>query len=122
MFNGLIIGTVRPFTNGSADKNGLEPKIINVISGKCPNRNVLSGTIADNLGLTDNETYLFQVRETEPSEKYGRQFSYIVTKKLDAMEIVKASKELGAAVIFTVEGDANTPVKVTRNTEIVEEV
>lgn len=122
MFNELIVGTVRPFANGTADKNGLEPKIINVLSGKCPNRNVISGTIADNLGLEDNKTYLFQVRETEPNDRYGRQFSYVVTKELDAMEIVKVSKELGSAIIFSVDGDAARPAVVTRNTEIVEEV
>lgn len=122
MFNGLIVGTVRPYVNGTADKNGLEPKIINVLAGKCPNRNVISGTIADNLGLGDNKTFLFQVRETEPSAQYGRQFSYVITKELDAMEIVKVSKELGAAVIFSVDGDAGKPAVVTRNTEIVEEV
>ena len=122
MFNELIVATVRPFTNGSPDKNGHEPRILNVLAGKCPNRNVISGTIAGNLGLSDNETYLFQVRETEPSEQYGRQFSYVVTKKLDAMEIVKVCKELGSAVIFNVGGDSTAPSKVTRNTEIVEEV
>ena len=106
MFNGLVVVNVRPFVNGSADKNGLEPKILNVLAGKAPNRTVISGTIADNLGLEDNKAYLMQVRETEESPVYGRQFSFSVVSSLSGMEIIQTCKELGNAVIFDVETEA----------------
>lgn len=116
MFNGLIIATVRPFA-GTADKNGLEPKILNVLGGKCPNRTVLSGTIAENLGLKDNQSFMLQVRETETSDKYGRQFQYTVVKELSAMEVLHTVKELGNAQIFSVDGTTTPKLSV-----VVEEV
>jgi len=109
MFNGLVVVNVRPFVNGSADKNGLEPKILNVLAGKAPNRTVISGTIADSLGLEDNKAYLMQVRETEESPVYGRQFSFSVVSSLSGMEIIQTCKELGNAVIFDIDAETEAP-------------
>lgn len=117
MFNSIIVATVRPFANGTPDKNGLEPKILNILGGKCPNRTVLSGTIADSLGLKDNCSYMLQVRETETSDKYGRQFQYTVVKELGAMEIIHSVKELGNAQIFSVDGTS-----VPKPSVVLEEV
>lgn len=125
MFSSLVVVNVRPFINGSADRNGLEPKILNVLAGKSPNRTVISGTIADNLGLEDNSAYLMQIRETEPSEQYGRQFSFSVVSHLKGLEIVQTCKELGKPDIFNVDEDDDVVVettKVSSKKQIIEEI
>lgn len=112
-FNGLIIASVNDFTKGNLDKNGQSPVILNVIGGKCPNRNVLSGTIAKSMGIEVGKTYLLQVREVEASETYGRQFVYSKLKELDAMEIIDASAKVGATMIFDVAEQVKETVKQT---------
>lgn len=109
MFNGLIIASANNFSQGSADKNGNNPVLLNVVAGRCPNRNILAGTVAQNNEIEVGKTYLFQVRETEPSEEYGRQFSYQKLKEVTAMEIISATKDLGAAVIFDAGVAETTP-------------
>lgn len=102
MINELFIGRVGVFTNGEPDKNGLEPVIITPIFGKCPNKNVLSGTIAKNLGIEAGKTYLFSVRETDPDEVYGRKFVFLAIQELTALEIMAISKEMTRGELITV--------------------
>jgi len=104
MFNSIIVATVNRFNNGEEDKNGNLPVILNVIAGKCPNRNVLSGTVAENAGFEVGETYLVQCREIEPSDEYGRQFVYNKMKVLDVNNILDSIEKLQKAEIFAVEG------------------
>jgi hypothetical protein len=108
MFNSIIVATVNKFNNGEEDKNGKLPVILNVVAGKCPNRNVLSGTVAENAGFEVGETYLIQCREIEPSEEYGRQFVYNKMKSLDVVNILDSIKQLPKAEIFAVEGTTST--------------
>ena len=103
MFTGMIIASVNSFTNGKADKNGLAPVILNVVAGKCPNRTVLAGTIADSMKLETGKTYLFNVTEGEEDPKYGRQFNYNVLSELRGVEIVTTAKEMDKAEIFQLE-------------------
>jgi len=100
-FNSIVAASVNNF-NGNLDKNGKNPVILNVIAGKFPNRNVLAGTIAENLGIEVGKSYLFSVREVESNE-HGRQFIYSKLKELSAMEIVDTFKNLGQAEMFAVE-------------------
>ena len=76
MFNSIVVASVSQLRIGttlksgktvSADSNGKAPYILNVVAGKFPNRNILSGTVAegDSLKLESGKTYLLQVRETE---------------------------------------------------------
>jgi hypothetical protein len=103
MFTGMIIASVNTFSKGTIDKNGKLPVILNVVAGRFPNRNVLSGTVAESTGLEVGKTYLLSVREGEPSDQYGRQFVYNKLKELDAMEIVDAASKIGSATVFNVE-------------------
>ena len=113
MFNSIVVASVSQLRIGttlksgktvSADSNGKAPYILNVVAGKFPNRNILSGTVAegDSLKLESGKTYLLQVRETETTE-FGRQFT--LTKIQDitsALEIAKACTELGTAELINV--------------------
>ena len=102
MFTGMIIASVNYFNQGSPDKNGKNPVILNVVAGKCPNRTVLSGTVAENMDIKVGKTYLFTIREGQPSEEYGRQFVFGKLKELDALEIIDAATKIGSAQIFDV--------------------
>ena len=102
MLNELIIAGVNNFTSGKSDKNGKEPIILNVVAGKFPNRNVLSGTVAENLGVQVGKSYIFQVREVE-SNAYGRQFVYTVVSEINGLDLIKATKELGMAQMIEVD-------------------
>lgn len=102
MFNSIIIASVNAYTQGTPDKNGKAPIILNIVSGECPNRNVLSGTVAESLGIETGKTYMFSVREVEANE-YGRQFVYGLLSELRGIEILQASKELGPAKVFSVD-------------------
>lgn len=104
MFNGMIIASVNRYNQGTTDKNGKEPVILNVIAGKCPNRTVLAGTIAETMGIEIGKTYLFSVREGNPDEQYGRRFVFSSLKELQAMEIIEGQKMLGVSEVFSVEG------------------
>lgn len=111
--NGMIVASVNSFTKGTVDKNGKQPVILNVVAGKCPNRNVLSGTVAENIGLEIGKTYLLSYREGEADATYGRQFVYSKLSELRGTEIIQSSKELGNAEIFDVVAGA----KMTADTE-----
>lgn len=106
MFTSLIAATVSKF-NGKADKNGKDPVILVVLAGKCPNRNVISGTVAENIEIETGKSYLFQVREAEESDDYGRQFVFTKAETLDAKGILESSKILGKAEVFDVTSDAD---------------
>jgi hypothetical protein len=102
MFTSMIAAAVGKFTKGSADKNGKDPIILSVLAGRCPNRNVLSGTIADNNNIEVGKSYMFQVREVEPSDEYGRQFVFTKVGELSAMEVLDIAEKLGPAILFDV--------------------
>ena len=98
----LTIGTT--LKNGkivTADSNGFAPVFLTVLAGKCPNRQMISGTIANNLGIQPNKTYVLQVREVEANE-YGRQFIFEAPSELNVMERISAIKMLGNAIIINV--------------------
>lgn len=108
-FSGMIIASVNAFTNGTPDKNGKAPVILNVVAGKCPNRHVISGTVAENMGIEVGNTYLFNVREGAEDATYGRQFVFNKLKELTVLEIVSAAATVGEAQMF----DVSENVKVT---------
>ena len=101
MFTGIVLASVNEFTNGALDKNGKQPVILNIVAGKSPNRNVLSGTVAERAGFEVGKTYLASVREVEANE-YGRQFVWNKLSEATVIDIIRGQKELGAAQIFDV--------------------
>lgn len=111
MFNGNLIASVNSYNQGNEDKNGKEPVILNVVAGKCPNRQVLSGTVAENMNIEVGKTYLFNVREGEEDPTYGRRFVFNALKELDAIEILDASKKLSNPEVFSVEEERKTQPK-----------
>ena len=120
MFNSLVLATVSTF-NGKVDKNGKTPIILNVLAGKCPNRNVISGTIAERMNLKVGKSYLFQVREVEADEQYGRQFVYIVTGEATIMDILTGSTTLGQPEIFSVDTPKQSTPETPKTIEQVAE-
>ena len=106
MFTSLIIAKAAAYTQGGPDKNGKNPIILVVIAGKCPNRNVISGTVAESAGIEAGKTYLFQVREGNPDPQYGRRFVFTSLGEAGMKDIIDAQTSLGAAEVFTVEAPA----------------
>lgn len=99
-FEGLVMVSVNSFNQGTEDKNGKMPVILNVLAGKAPNRIVLSGTVAENAGFAVGNSYLAQCRETEADATYGRQFVWNVVQKASMTDIISARKDLGQPVVF----------------------
>ena len=115
--NLFIASVVSP--NGAqfkSDKNGNFPVLLNVLSGKCPSKRVLSGTMAINMEIEPGNTYMFSWEEAEVDETYGRQFNFSKVKLVSALEIVQTAKELGEAQLI----DANN-VTSKKKEEVTEE-
>jgi hypothetical protein len=103
-FNEVSIIKVSAFTGESArqDKHGLDPVILTVIAGKCPNKSILSGTFAERELFEVGNTYLVMCQEIETSEEYGRQFRFTNLGKVPFSEMVSTMKQLGKATIVDV--------------------
>ncbi len=104
MFNEIILVSITPFSGTTdADKNGENPVMLQLVAGKMPNRNVLSGTIAKRLGVEVGKTYLMNVRESGEDVDFGKDYTFVKMKELDeAKDIVATSKELGAPEIISI--------------------
>ena len=101
MFNSIVLVSVNQFSQGSLDKNGNVPVILNVVAGSAPNRNVISGTVAERAGFEVGKTYLASVREVEANE-YGRQFVWNKLSEATVLDIIKGQKQLETAKIINV--------------------
>lgn len=112
-FTGLALVTVSTLnaTKFNADKNDKMPVILTCLAGKIPNRNVISGTVAEGAGLEDGKTYLVQVTEREYNSEinpvtqkpYGRQFNYLKVATPSMFEIIEAQAKMPKAELFDVE-------------------
>lgn len=124
MFNELIVGAITPFSGtNDPDKNGENPVMIQCIAGKMPNRNVLSGTVAQRAGFEVGKTYLMQVREAGVDSVFGVDFNFVKIKELESgLDIAKTTRELGPAKILTVDRPANFEKVYERKTNAVESV
>lgn len=105
MFNELILGVVTPFSGSTTpDRNGLSSVMIQCIAGKMPNRNVLSGTVAQRSGFEVGKTYLIDVREQGRDMVYGLDFNFILVKEMTSgTDIIDATVRLGKPEIFVVD-------------------
>lgn len=104
MFNEMLVVAITPFSGTSTpDKNGNQAIMMQCIAGKMPNRNVLSGTVASRVGLEIGKTYLINCREQGFDKLFGPDYVFVKVKELETGEdIIRASKELGTAEVFTV--------------------
>jgi hypothetical protein len=101
-FNEIALVVATTFSNGNLDKNGLEPMLLKCIAGKSVNKSILSGTIAERSGFEPNKSYLVSIIEKDSDEVYGRQFDFTNLGELNGIELIKAKKELGNALIMNV--------------------
>jgi hypothetical protein len=96
------------FNQGSSDKNGKMPVILVPFAGSIPNRNVLSGTVAENSGFEVGKTYLVSFRKLEDDVTYGPRYQYTNFGVVEsALDKVKVGSELGEAKIFNVNGNSD---------------
>ena len=78
------------------DKNGLMPVILIGIAGEIPSKTVISGTVAQRMGIYEGSIYLFQANEIEEDPLYGRQFNFMaISKELSAIETLQTSDFVG---------------------------
>ena len=109
MYSAIILVNAQEF-NGidpktdevRVDKNGKKATLLSILAGKCPNRNVISGTVAEDRGFVHGKTYLAQVQE-RPENDFGRQFNFTKLSEATPLEIIQAAKELGTAEIFSID-------------------
>ncbi|WBV51185.1 hypothetical protein [Chryseobacterium gambrini] len=88
----------------SEDKNGLMPVILIGIAGEIPSKTVISGTVAQRMGIYEGSIYLFQANEIESDPLYGRQFNFMaISKELSAIETLQASDFVGKLRIIKVD-------------------
>lgn len=121
MFNEMIVATVTAFSGTTdTDKNGKSPVMLQCIAGRMPNRNVLSGTVAERSGFVVGNTYLVQVRESGYDEEFGLDFNFLKLKELDGLEIIEAKLKLGQPEIFTVTRPEGFEDNYERKTNAVE--
>lgn len=100
----MIVVSVTPFSGTSTpDKNNKFPVMLQCIAGKMPNRNVLSGTVAERTGIEIGRTYLMQVREVGTDKLFGQDFNFVKIRELMTGEdIARTAKELGKPEIILI--------------------
>lgn len=114
----ITLVTPKEFGRESLDRNGKQAVILIPVAGKMPNRNIISGTVAEREGFELGKTYLASFREVEANE-YGRQFQWSKITQVDnPLHIIEATKSLGAAVIYDI--DKTTSVR-EETSEFVED-
>ncbi len=103
--NEMIVVAITNFNGTStSDKNGKYPVMLNCIAGTMPNRNVLSGTVAENLGIEVGKSYLMQVRETGFDKLFGRDFTFVKIRELEsADDTVRTCKDLGKPNVIRID-------------------
>lgn len=110
--NVTFVASVKNF-NGSTerpaeeDKNGEMPVILDVVAGKCPNKRVLSGTVALRAGMEAGKAYLMKCEEIDRDE-YGRQFRFSTIKELGFSELLEAISHFKSPEVIEVVDEAKT--------------
>ena len=100
----MALITAKTFTSAKskADKNGLLPVLLRCTAGTMPNKSILSGSVALSEGFEAGRSYICQYTETEESEDYGREFSFVNCGVVTGLELVELAIKLGPAVIVDV--------------------
>lgn len=100
---GLAVVAVSQFQGESAeaDKNGLNPVYLTPIAGRCPNRNVLAGTVAKSAGFEEGKSYLAKWTRLEDDPEYGVQYGWTKVNEIsDPLLVIGAEEKLGPGLIF----------------------
>ena len=103
--SGMFLATVCKYNGNKEnpaklDSNDLMPVILEPLGGTCPKKRVIVGTVARNMGIEENQVYLFKWTRLEDHEEYGSQFGYVaVTHIPDPLQVITASQSLGEPTI-----------------------
>ncbi|MCK9575560.1 MAG: hypothetical protein M0R51_06345 [Clostridia bacterium] len=75
------------------DVNGNQNLFLTPLNGEIPNKcMVIAGTIAEGLGISSGNTYLFKFTEKkEKDDVYGRQFNTSIIARPSCMDVIEAS-------------------------------
>jgi len=75
------------------DVNGNQNLFLTPLNGEIPNKcMVITGTIANGLGISSGNTYLFKFTEKkEKDDVYGRQFNTSIIARPSCMDVIEAS-------------------------------
>lgn len=75
------------------DVNGNQNLFLTPLNGEIPNKcMVIAGTIANGLGISSGNTYLFKFTEKkEKDDVYGRQFNTSIIARPSCMDVIEAS-------------------------------
>lgn len=90
------------------DKNGKMPYVLTPVAGTIPNRNFISGTVAENLGLVDGKSYAISYREVEKDDTYGRRFVWTKIGEASILDVFQAQALVGAGNVFMVDAAEGT--------------
>lgn len=121
--NGLVVIAFTQFSGTTTpDKNGKMPVMAQILAGKAPNRNVMSGTVSERAGFEVGKTYLAQVRLNGTDKDFGDDYSWIKIKELSALEVIDAQERLGEAQVFEVKRPAGFESAYERKGNAVEGV
>jgi len=101
-FSSVFLAVASSWNSGKGDKNGLAPILLKCVAGKAVNKSIISGTIAESLGIKENHTYMISVTEGEVDETYGRQFNFTNLGEVSGVAILDAYARLGNSVIVDV--------------------
>ena len=96
----------------SQDKNGKNPVYLTYISGsQLPEKaRVLSGTIAENLGLEVGKSYIVNTEAGEVHPDYGQQYSHTVVAEMQASDLISLfSNELKTSIRSTANVEKAVP-------------
>ena len=91
----IVVNVVEYRGSKTRDNNGKASVMLIAQAGRMPNRNVLTGTVAENAGFVVGNTYLAQVIEKDEDKVYGRQFNFLALEELKGLDIIKTCKEIG---------------------------
>ena len=116
--NEQIAVSVKQFNTDKTDKNGMAPVLLYVVAGKCPNKNIISGTVAEREGFELGKSYLVQVVEKDEDAVHGRQFSFTKIGELSTIDMIGIDAKLGAPQLVNVtdgsdESEATAEVEAT---------
>lgn len=94
--SGMAIVKVNTFKGSevTADVNGLMPIYLHPVAGNIPNRNVLSGTIAESLGMVEGNSYIAQWSYMGEGD-YGPIVNWqtLSEEPLSTLDILRTQKE-----------------------------
>ena len=98
-----VINVVKFGGSATPDSNGKLPIMLLAVSGTIPNRNVLSGTVAINLGFEVGKSYLVDCKLRGVDDEFGPTYNWTnLLEMKSAMDILDMDERLGEGNITQV--------------------